>query len=249
MAEMKQQEHRPSDHPAAPAPLARIAITGMVVPCVIGVYPHEKNEPQPLLVDLAVDVAAATLRDELADTMDYAALTEDVKFVLEHGRFHLIETAAAALLGYLLAPLAGVRPLVKRATVTLCKPLALGQNGPRASVTLQGAEDGLVFATHRLPHARVTTLFQNKRLTLLAAALPPGQTTPAFTHSTAQVLEKPSSFSPDIWVGKPGSDPVCASGSLAEFMPGHKRYYRNSATTTGMLLAMVRGAEGISGWE
>jgi dihydroneopterin aldolase len=64
-----------------------------------GVLPHEKVEPQPFEVDLVLhaDLSAAGESDDLADTVDYAALYDLVAAIVGGPSFDLIEGLAAAI--------------------------------------------------------------------------------------------------------------------------------------------------------
>ncbi|MDB4977127.1 MAG: FolB domain protein [Myxococcaceae bacterium] len=83
-----------------------IALEGLVVDCVVGVYPHERDTPQPLRVDLymELDTRPAAEHQRLRDTVDYAAIAGQITFLLTACRFRMIETAAHALARYLLLP-------------------------------------------------------------------------------------------------------------------------------------------------
>ena len=54
-----------------------IELRGLRVDAICGVLPHERVTPQPLELDLDVvaDLTAASRSDELADTVDYGAIT------------------------------------------------------------------------------------------------------------------------------------------------------------------------------
>jgi dihydroneopterin aldolase len=111
-----------------------LEVRGVVVDCVIGVYPEERIRTQPLVVSvrLAIDSRRASHSDELAQTVDYARLMSEVRFVLEQGKFLLIETAAEVIAATILSAV----DALSEVHVTLEKPQALGGNGaPRLSIT------------------------------------------------------------------------------------------------------------------
>src|SRR5947207_14015874 len=103
------------------APPDVIAIEGLSVDCVVGVYPHERSVPQPLLIDLrmALDTSRAGESQRLRMTVDYAQVASQIAFLLQSCRFHMLETAAHALTRYLLAPPApgAHRPRVQDVTL------------------------------------------------------------------------------------------------------------------------------------
>lgn len=107
-----------------------LRIEALMVDCVVGVYPHERDMVQPLQVDveLHVDTELAGVHESFASTVDYASAAAQIVFLLRSCRFHLLETAAHVLSRYLLAPpVAGGRvPQVEAVRIRLTKPEALG---------------------------------------------------------------------------------------------------------------------------
>ncbi|MBK8259732.1 MAG: dihydroneopterin aldolase [Nannocystis sp.] len=96
----------PPLHPPIPSIASRSA--GCASTASAGVYPSERERLQPLGLDLTLhlDTRKAASGGHLADTVDYARVAGDLRFILEHARFLLLEVAAEALCRYLLAPLA-----------------------------------------------------------------------------------------------------------------------------------------------
>jgi dihydroneopterin aldolase len=107
----------------------RIAIRGIEVDCVVGVYPHERDTPQPLRVDLEsrLDTEEAAVSERLSRTVDYDFAAAQVAFLLQSCRFQLLETAAHVLARYLLAPAAPDDPPseIESLKLRLTKPGAL----------------------------------------------------------------------------------------------------------------------------
>jgi dihydroneopterin aldolase len=149
-----------------------LRVDDVEVHCVIGVYAEERTTPQALRVSLALalDAGRAARSGELADTVDYARLFGQLRFVLQRGAFRLIETAALALC----AVVGRAAPAVDELTLTLKKPGALGGNGvPALSLTRRRA-DAVAPTDERLwagPDASVDAvrLPAGARLTLPAA--------------------------------------------------------------------------------
>ena len=110
-------------------PLDVVALSGMKVDCIVGVYRAERSTPQPLHVDVALyfDSRPVAAGAGLSGTVDYARLSGELRFLLEACRFQLLEHAAEALLRYVLAPPTpdAPRAQVVAATVRLSKPEAL----------------------------------------------------------------------------------------------------------------------------
>lgn len=76
-----------------------IELRGLRLVGVVGILPEERTRPQPLEVDLdvEVDLTAAGLSDDLADTVDYGSLCELVADTVRAGAPHLLERLAAQL--------------------------------------------------------------------------------------------------------------------------------------------------------
>ena len=73
----------------------KLELNGIDVDCIIGERPDERMRTQRLRVDVVLtidDTAAET--DELSDTVDYAALTEQVRAALVAAKCRMIERAA-----------------------------------------------------------------------------------------------------------------------------------------------------------
>lgn len=83
----------------------RVVLHDMVFEGRHGVLEHERQNAQPFHVDveLHLDLALAGADDELARTIDYAAVYELVRGIVESTRFHLIEALAEAIAHEILA--------------------------------------------------------------------------------------------------------------------------------------------------
>jgi dihydroneopterin aldolase len=77
----------------------RLSLIGMRFEARHGVLPEEKVTPQPFEVDLVLraDLSAAAERDELAATVDYAALFDLVGGIVTGPPRDLIEALAGAI--------------------------------------------------------------------------------------------------------------------------------------------------------
>ena len=86
-----------------------------------GVFPDERREGQPFIVDLTIglDTRPAAASDDLADTVDYGSLVLAVKDAVEIDPVDLIETVVERIAQVCLAV-----DLVESVTVDLHKPLA-----------------------------------------------------------------------------------------------------------------------------
>lgn len=76
-----------------------IFIQGLQTNAIIGIYDWEREEPQPLVFDIEMqtDLIKAAKSDDIADTVDYAEVSEDVTNYVEASRVELLETLAEQL--------------------------------------------------------------------------------------------------------------------------------------------------------
>lgn len=112
---------------------ARLFLSGIRAEGRHGARAGEKDEPQPFVVDLDLDVD--TERDAIEGTADYRGITEAVREVVEVGSFDLIETMAEAI-----ARRVASMSHVARATAVVHKPNAagrLGIDGVAAAATVE----------------------------------------------------------------------------------------------------------------
>ena len=100
----------------------QIHIHNLKLSAVIGVYPHERKAPQAVIVDLALhtDLQVAGRSDQLADTIDYAALVARVRKAAAKSRYQLLEALAEHI-----ADLCLRAPRIAAVDVTVAKPGAL----------------------------------------------------------------------------------------------------------------------------
>jgi dihydroneopterin aldolase len=75
----------------------RIELRGLKVRGHHGVFEHERRDGQDFVVDVTVwmDLAPAAASDDLADTLHYGELAQNVATVVGGEPFDLIETVAA----------------------------------------------------------------------------------------------------------------------------------------------------------
>ena len=113
---------------------ARLFLSGIRAEGRHGARAGEKDEPQPFVVDLDLDVRTGT--DAIEGTADYRGITDAVREVVEGGSFDLIETMAEAIARRMVEI-----PHVSRATAVVHKPNAagrLGIDGVAAATTVDG---------------------------------------------------------------------------------------------------------------
>lgn len=108
-----------------------IRLDGLCLQASIGIYAHEIAALQPLEIDLrlAIDGTLAARSDDIRHTVDYDQVVEALEGLLAGRHFNLLEHLSQAMLDLL-----GERFPVKRAEITLAKPLAVPK-ARRVSVT------------------------------------------------------------------------------------------------------------------
>lgn len=101
--------------------LDEIAVTGIRAFGRHGVYPEERRDGQEFVADvlLFLSLAAAARSDDVADTVHYGELAEEVAAILAGDPVDLLETLASRIADTVLA-----RDLVQRVRVTVHKPAA-----------------------------------------------------------------------------------------------------------------------------
>lgn len=86
-------------------PTDRITLRGMRFAGHHGALPGEQSAPQPFEVDVALslDLAPGAASDDLADTVDYAAVFDLARVIVEDRSFRLIEAMAGTIADAVLA--------------------------------------------------------------------------------------------------------------------------------------------------
>lgn len=169
-----------------------IEISGLRIDSVVGVYPHERHEPQPLELDvrMALDTEWAGESQRLMRTVDYAAISSQLAFLLQSCRFFLLETAAHALCRFLLAPpaLGENRARIQEVTLKLRKPLALGGNGVPSLEVHREASDVTISHEER-PFGRVDVIHETRDAGIYRLNVAPGRGIPLHVHRVMQESE------------------------------------------------------------
>lgn len=111
-----------------------IHIANLRFPCIIGVHPEERTAEQPLVVTASFrgDFARAAESDDLADTVNYSDVAEEIRTFARAGRYRLLETLARRLAVHL-----SERFGLTELALHIRKPNALpGSDGPAVSLRL-----------------------------------------------------------------------------------------------------------------
>ena len=100
-----------------------VYIRNLRLETIIGIHDWEKQIPRPVIfqLELASDVARAAATDQIADALDYEAITQRLRHAVSTHHFDLIESLAEHCAGILRDEF-GVRWL----RLSLSKPGAVG---------------------------------------------------------------------------------------------------------------------------
>lgn len=93
------------------------------IDCIVGIYEHERQTPQAVVldIDLDYDFAAAARSDAIDDAVDYDTVARSLTELVRQREFQLIETMAEEAAAMLLARL----PQVRRIALEIRKPAAV----------------------------------------------------------------------------------------------------------------------------
>lgn len=169
-----------------------IRISGLMVDCVVGVYPSERDVVQPLRVDaeLCLDTEAAAKSERLSRSIDYAAISAQLAFLLRSSRFRMLETAAHVLCRYLLAPPAAGerRAAIQRVRLTLTKPSALG-GAAVPSLEIERDATQVVLTHEQKPFGTVDIVHETRDAGIYRLNVAPGKGIPLHVHRVMQESE------------------------------------------------------------
>ena len=110
-----------------------IGIESLEVHCIVGILPQERVQEQDLIVDiqLELDFSAVSLDNNIASTVDYAELAEDISAWIKDSQFELLEVLVERACERIFLHY----PLVEGCSFTVRKPAAIPQaNAARVSV-------------------------------------------------------------------------------------------------------------------
>jgi dihydroneopterin aldolase len=217
-----------------------LVVSNLDVECIIGVWDHEKQTPQRIGVDvrLLFDGSAAAQTDALSSTINYAQLTDAVAFILQHGRFELLETASQMLWSYLMLGSlpSQTAPSASFAEVILTKYDALP--GPTLAKITHRGERGL-YVSGKEVHAwgTVDIARENERLGVYRLNIAPGQTLPLHHHEVmkeAELIIDPGLMLVELDTGPKQVEP----GTVFRWSSHHVHGYRNESEQWASILCI-----------
>ena len=100
----------------------KIYIRDLKVQCIVGINPHERVEAQDVCINITMDCdcSAACHSDDIADTVNYKTLKDELVAFVKASEFFLVEKLAEEIASRCLA-----RDRVSRVVVCVDKPGAL----------------------------------------------------------------------------------------------------------------------------
>jgi len=77
----------------------KVFIREMVVDTIIGIYPHERTNKQPVVINIEIDcdLRKAGETDDLNDTVNYKEINDRVREHVAASEYLLVEKMAAAI--------------------------------------------------------------------------------------------------------------------------------------------------------
>lgn len=74
-------------------------INDLTIPCIIGVYEHERKEKQLVIITIAlsVDTRIPGKTDDLKDTVSYQKIAHEVENMVSNSQYQLLERLAQAV--------------------------------------------------------------------------------------------------------------------------------------------------------
>ncbi len=164
-----------------------IAICGLQVDCIIGVHAHERDDPQPLRVDLelSLDLRKPGRTGRIGDTCDYAQVATEVRAMLHFRRYQLLEAAAEEICAMVL----GLHPEVDTASLRLSKPRALTGLADAAMVRVQRTKHDFPRRFENSKFGQVEILLETREAGLYLLHVEAGKAIPAHHHQVMRELE------------------------------------------------------------
>ncbi len=104
-------------------PAMRIFVRGLKIDAFIGVYPHEYEQRQPIIVDIELDMGdmPPPKDDRLSETLDYGLVAQKVAEIALDSHVQLVETLATRIAIWALS----ADDRVQACAIRISKPQAL----------------------------------------------------------------------------------------------------------------------------
>ena len=164
-----------------------IELEGLVLECVLGVFPEERDRDQPVRIDLkmGLDLSAAGRSASIYDTIDYDRTADEIAALLRFRRYRLLENAAHEVS----AMLFGVHPLLQELELRLAKPQALVGRAAAGAVRVQRRRSDFELRREPARFGEVDVLLETREAGLYLLHVEQGQQIPAHHHRVMRELE------------------------------------------------------------
>jgi dihydroneopterin aldolase len=164
----------------------RIELRGLLLQCIVGVRPDERDREQPVRVDLELflDLSSAGRTGRISRTCDYARVADEVTALLRFRRYRLIEGAVEEVAAMLL----GVHPPLQAVRVRLEKPRALAGRAA-AAVTIERSRADYRRRFESTAYGRAEILLETREAGLYLLHVEAGNEIPRHHHQVMRELE------------------------------------------------------------
>ncbi len=164
-----------------------IAICGLQVDCIIGVHAHERDDAQPLNIDveLGLDLRRPGHTGGIGDTCDYSQVAAAVRELLQFRRYRLLEAAAEEICAMLL----GLHPELRTAELRLRKPRALTGLAEAAMVGVRRTQADYPRRFENTRFGQAEILLETREAGLYLLHVDGGRSIPAHHHQEMRELE------------------------------------------------------------
>jgi dihydroneopterin aldolase len=165
--------------------LDRLSLRDMRFDCIVGLFGHERNTPQPVRLDVTLhfDSRTAARDGRLTSTLDYSRLLGELRFVMVAARFRLLESAAEAVAAWLLLPPSEdvPRPQIEAVDVRLSKLVALS-GAALPTLEIYRERGDVEFVTETKSFGFVDVVFETKESGVYRERIYPHTVLPTHVH-------------------------------------------------------------------
>lgn len=220
-----------------PASYDIIALQDLRVTCLVGIHPHERITPQPLVVQIKLyfERKPGHFGRTLAESLDYSFACGDVAFLLEAAHFQLLETAVEAICATLLMNPPPDRPSIRpdAVEVSIQKPQALGGKAVPVVTVLRHASE-MQYGVEHNNFGHVDILHENQDCGVYLLHIPAGGQIPSHIHKVMGEAELVMSSGLLL-------QNESVEGGIAHFWPlEFVHQYDNSSDATRTILCVNR---------
>jgi dihydroneopterin aldolase len=184
-------------------------VDSLVVDCIVGMFESERSEPQPLVVDVRVEVdtRSAGANGRIGATVDYDRLAAEIQALLSFRRYRLLEMAAHETC----AMIFGLHAAVESIDLRLRKPHALRGRAGSAGVGVRRRPSDYPRRHETAEFGEVEILLETKEAGLYLLHVEPSNEIPPHFHRIMRELEwlaagqlvrdgrRLSGFEPVVW--------------------------------------------------